>query len=69
MCMLFILWKAHGGYEHRIRGVQRLLCTLLCTRSNPYGNPVDPSADARTANISSSPLMIVRPFSANEMEA
>jgi hypothetical protein len=46
-----------------------LLCTLLCTRSNPYGNPVDPSADARTANISSSPLMIVRPFSANEMEA
>jgi hypothetical protein len=23
-----------------LRGIQRLLCTLLCTRLNPYTNPV-----------------------------
>ena len=30
--MLLILHCAYQGYERRIRGVQRLLCTLLCTR-------------------------------------
>jgi hypothetical protein len=31
MRMLFILCKAHDGYECGLRGVERLLCTLLCT--------------------------------------
>ena len=44
MCMLFILQVAQRGYERDLRGIQRLLCTLLCTRSNPYINPVPPSA-------------------------
>ena len=44
MCMLFILWQAHDGYERGSRGVQRLSCTLLCTRSNPHTNPGPPSA-------------------------
>ena len=37
MCMLFILWKAHGGYERGLRGVERLLRTLLCTLSDIVG--------------------------------
>ena len=44
MCMLFILQLAQRGYEREMRGIQRLLCTLLYTRSNPYINPVPPSA-------------------------
>ena len=35
MCMLFILQQAHDDYKRGLRGVQRLLCTLLCTRSDP----------------------------------
>ena len=34
MCMSFILEQVHAGYERGLRGVQRLLCTLLCTRSD-----------------------------------
>jgi H+/Cl- antiporter ClcA len=37
---------AHAGCDRRLRGVERLSCTLLCTCSNPYANPTDPSADA-----------------------
>ena len=44
MCMLFILQLAQRGCERDLRGIQRLLCTLLCTRSNPHRNPVPPSA-------------------------
>jgi hypothetical protein len=39
MCMFFILQVAQPGYERGLRGIQRLLCTLLCTRSNTYKNP------------------------------
>ena len=35
MCMSFILQQAHDDYERELRGVERLLCTLLCTRSGP----------------------------------
>jgi hypothetical protein len=35
MCMLFILQQAHDDYKRGLRGVERLLCTLLCTRSDP----------------------------------
>jgi hypothetical protein len=31
MCMLFIPQQVHAGCERGLRGVQRLLCTLLCT--------------------------------------
>jgi len=34
--MLFILLSAQRGYERELRGIQRLLCTLLCTCSNPH---------------------------------
>jgi len=44
MCMLFILQSAQHGCERQLRGVQRLLCTLLCTRSNPNKNPIYPFA-------------------------
>jgi hypothetical protein len=39
MCMFFILQLAQRGSERELRGIQRLLCTLLCTRSNPNKNP------------------------------
>jgi hypothetical protein len=56
MCMLFILRLAQRGCERELRGVQRLLCTLLCTRSNPYySSPVHPSA----APASSSPRLVL----------
>ena len=45
--MQFILWKAQRGSERELRGIQRLFCTLLCTRSNPQTNPVPPSAAYR----------------------
>ena len=35
MRMLFILQQAHDDYERELRGVERLLCTLLCTCSDP----------------------------------
>jgi hypothetical protein len=44
MCMLFILQLAQRGCERGLRGIQRLLCTPLCTRSNSYRNPVPTSA-------------------------
>jgi len=44
MCMSFILQMAQRGCERELRGIQRLLCTLLCTRSNPCTNQVRPSA-------------------------
>ena len=34
MCMFFILRVAQRGCERELRGIQRLLCTLLCTRSH-----------------------------------
>jgi hypothetical protein len=34
MCMSLILQRAHDGYERGLRGVERLLCALLCTRSD-----------------------------------
>jgi len=43
MFMFFILQAAQRGCEREMRGIQRLLCTLLCTRSNPHSNPVLPS--------------------------
>ena len=33
MCMFYILQAAQRGCEREMRGVQRLLCTLLRTRS------------------------------------
>jgi len=44
MCMFFILQVAQRGYERGLRGIQRLLCTLLCTRSNTCKSPIHPSA-------------------------
>jgi len=31
MRMLFILWQVNDGCERGLRGVEHLLCTLLCT--------------------------------------
>ena len=63
MCMLFILQSAQRGCERELRGIQRLLCILLCTRSNSYRNPVHPSALRRCeTHVCLSPLLIVGPF-------
>jgi hypothetical protein len=45
MRMLFILQLAHADYERGLRGVQRLLCTLLRTRSDSHNKRVR-AADA-----------------------
>jgi hypothetical protein len=61
--MLFILRLAQRGCERHLRGIQRLLCTLLCTRSNPYKKPIHLSAAHRVdTHVWLPPPMIVRPL-------
>jgi hypothetical protein len=65
--MLFILWKAQRGREREMRGIQRLLCTLLCTRSKPHTNPVPPTAPTDVTPTFVASADIVRPPSAERL--
>ena len=61
--MLFILWKGQRGCERGLWGIQRLLCTLLCTRSNPLTSPDPPCAGPEVKpHVWLPPLMIASPL-------
>ena len=65
--MFFILQVAQRGCERELRGIQRLLCTLLCTAPFHIQIQFCPSAaPVRYTHAWLPPLMIVRPLLQNE---
>ena len=64
MCMSFILQQAQVDYERELRGVERLLCTLLCTCSDPSKDVRQPCrrCTAIIPLVCPPPPMIVRLF-------